>query len=80
MHNQRVILSNEKNGQRNKKLARINNFCSWLAIALIFVLGQLLVAVASRWTDVSNWVSVLATSALLLFVVLFALIGMMSKD
>jgi hypothetical protein len=80
MHNQKVISGNRKTGSQTKKLNRITTFCGWLTIGLVFLLGELFVAIASQWTDVTEWIPVLGTSCLLIFVVLASILGMLSRD
>jgi hypothetical protein len=80
MHNQKVISGNRKTGSQTKKLNRITTFCGWLTIGLVFLLGELFVAIASQWADVAGWIPVLATSCLLIFVVLASILGMLSRD
>lgn len=80
MHNQRVISGNRRTGNQTKKINRITTFCGWLTLGLVFLLGELFVAIASQWADVAGWIPVLATSCLLIFVVLVSILGMLSRD
>ena len=80
MHNQRVISGNRRTGSQTKKLNRITTFCGWLTLGLVFLMGELFVAIASQWADVAGWIPVLATSCLLVFVVLVSILGMLSRD
>lgn len=80
MHNQKIISGNGKSASHNKKLNRITNFCGWLTLGLVFLLGELFVAIASQWVAVAGWIPVLATSCLLIFVVLVSILGMLSRD
>ena len=79
MHNQ-VISGNRKTGSQTKKINRIITFCGWLTLGLVFFLGELFVAIASQWADVTEWIPVLGTSCLLIFVVLASILGMLSRD